>query len=648
MPARPWFVAAGAPLGLILAGLTDVDARPPTPPDAVLAPSRTTPRLATEAPPRTVITVSTRTRRGPIGPALLGVNHHYVANGFGIWDVAGDQPEPRVVRGIRRAGISLVRYPGGTHANLFRWERAVERPHQCQVNGKRAEDGGFRSVQGIAYGPDEHLELTERSGAKPVLMVQSITETPRGAANWVEYMNAPSGTAHNPNGGVDWAERRASNGHPAPYRVKRWEIGNEQRFSGQRYWMSTDQDVALRQYTNGATVQVNAEALGKRCNHPVGGVASNGRSNQTFAALYPPVQPTSMRVTVDGTAWSQVGTLVGQGTDAQVYTLAPGTGEVTFGNGRSGAVPPAGAVIRATYRSVHAGVFAFIRAMKEVDPSIRVCPSWGLAGFSSVARPRRYDCHTTHAYTFFQAEGHDDWAGPAEGYGWHMLGLGTERRFIAELDAALPRGVSLPVSEYGVLFGDREAWPTYDVAMVNAIYLASTWIAYMDLGVPWATGSPLTSPTTRGTLGPRPHFTFSAEAVARQAVAPMFEAAGHEIGVRVAGNRIRDPGLGAGSYRGLVAAASRSRSGAIHLLVVNRLPNDRDAIRARIVLGGFTTDRKAHVRAVHPVSYRSANLPGQAPRVRLEARVRPARDHGMVFDFPPHSITVIRFDPATR
>ena len=40
------------------------------------------------------------------------------------------------------------------------------------------------------------------------------------AADLIEYLNAPAdGDVTKPNGGVDWAEVRAANGHPEPYGV---------------------------------------------------------------------------------------------------------------------------------------------------------------------------------------------------------------------------------------------------------------------------------------------------------------------------------------------------------------------------------------------------------------------------------------------
>jgi alpha-L-arabinofuranosidase len=102
-----------------------------------------------------------------------------------------------------------------------------------------------------SYGIIEHLKVCETFGAEPLMTVNygsgldkngMITSTAsrsqrlRRAAAWVAYLNG--NPADNRPMGVDeeghdwrtigfWAKKRASLGHPQPYGVKYWEIGNE-------------------------------------------------------------------------------------------------------------------------------------------------------------------------------------------------------------------------------------------------------------------------------------------------------------------------------------------------------------------------------------------------------------------------------------
>jgi alpha-L-arabinofuranosidase len=63
------------------------------------------------------------------------------------------------------------------------------------------------------------VQLTRNVRAEPLICVRWSGKTAQDAANEVEYMN----------GGINtqWGKLRARNGHPQPYGVKYWQIGNE-------------------------------------------------------------------------------------------------------------------------------------------------------------------------------------------------------------------------------------------------------------------------------------------------------------------------------------------------------------------------------------------------------------------------------------
>ena len=56
-------------------------------------------------------------------------------------------------------------------------------------------------------------------GAEPYINGNFGSGTPEMSAEWVEYCNGPAQSA--------WGARRAANGHPEPYGVKSWAVGNE-------------------------------------------------------------------------------------------------------------------------------------------------------------------------------------------------------------------------------------------------------------------------------------------------------------------------------------------------------------------------------------------------------------------------------------
>jgi alpha-L-arabinofuranosidase len=116
---------------------------------------------------------------------------------------------------VRRLGVSLIRYPGGNFVSGYDWEDGV---------GPRAarplrRDLAWRSIEPNLVGTDDFIAWARRAGAEPMLVVNLGTRGAEAARNLVEYVNAPAGTAY--------SDKRAGNGHPEPYDVRTWCLGNE-------------------------------------------------------------------------------------------------------------------------------------------------------------------------------------------------------------------------------------------------------------------------------------------------------------------------------------------------------------------------------------------------------------------------------------
>jgi len=593
--------------------------------------------------PHPTVVVKAGASRGPAPTQLLGANHSFDANGRGLWDPQSDAPVPAVVTGARRVGLQAMRFPGGTVANMYDWKRAIGPERGCQVIGPQPHGEHPRALtRGLAFGPDELMRFVNTVGAEANIMVPFVNETPGDAADWVEYMNSPSGVGGNPNGGVDWADVRAANGHPAPYGVRWWAIGNEQDHSHSRYWMSRRHHKALRQYAFGGKHLIRGEHLGKRCAHPRAGIRSDGSAGQTFEVLYAPVAARSVHAVIAGRVWTRVASLSSAAPDARVFTLDAENGRLTFGDGVHGAVPPQGSKVRASYRSVHRGYFAFARRMKEVDPSIRVCSSWGETAFNRLVGRRKYDCLAAHANVTFSGDPRSlaTWSGPLEGHDQFMIKSGSILRRVRALRASMPPATPLHLTEFTTIHGDSRAWPAWATSVSHAVYMSSLWANWLNLRIPWGNGDPFLWAGQRGVLGGRPDYTFTADAVTREALKPMFSAGGALLRSRIVGNPIRRPRATAStSYPALTVAATRGR-GVVNLLVVNRLPGR--PVTTRIRLDGRLALRRANVRTVTGSSFTSWNRPDSPPSVRLHVRTRKIGATGFTHRFPPASTTVFR------
>lgn len=134
----------------------------------------------------------------------------------GCW-VGGDAGlNPDVIAALKRVRPPVIRWPGGCFADDYHWEDGVgpreSRPRTINIHwGNVVEDNHF--------GTHEFLEFCTAVGAEPYLCGNVGSGTPREMRDWIEYLNF--------DGDSTQALRRAANGHPEPFRVKYWGVGNE-------------------------------------------------------------------------------------------------------------------------------------------------------------------------------------------------------------------------------------------------------------------------------------------------------------------------------------------------------------------------------------------------------------------------------------
>ena len=62
---------------------------------------------------------------GAVSPLIFGANHRWTFDAAGSADPATGLTYPVAVAQIKDVGITLIRYPAGTLANLFQWQRAI-------------------------------------------------------------------------------------------------------------------------------------------------------------------------------------------------------------------------------------------------------------------------------------------------------------------------------------------------------------------------------------------------------------------------------------------------------------------------------------------------------------------------------------------
>jgi alpha-N-arabinofuranosidase len=142
-------------------------------------------------------------------------------------NVGGFRREVVTALGSLHSGV--YRFPGGNFVSAYDWRNAVgDRDRRPPVY-----DPVWHAVQPNDVGTDEFLTLCTLLGVEPYITVNAGFGDARSAADLVEYTN---GSVETPMGRL-----RAANGHPEPYHVKFWGMGNEAWGSWQFGAMSLDQ-----------------------------------------------------------------------------------------------------------------------------------------------------------------------------------------------------------------------------------------------------------------------------------------------------------------------------------------------------------------------------------------------------------------------
>ncbi|MEV8271694.1 alpha-L-arabinofuranosidase C-terminal domain-containing protein [Microbacterium sp. NPDC077184] len=116
---------------------------------------------------------------------------------------------------VRELGVSTIRYPGGNFVSGYRWEDGIgpieERPRRLDL--------AWHATETNRIGLHEFQQWLDAVGSDLMLAVNLGTRGTAEALDLLEYANTIVPTA--------WTELRAANGHPEPFAVKMWCLGNE-------------------------------------------------------------------------------------------------------------------------------------------------------------------------------------------------------------------------------------------------------------------------------------------------------------------------------------------------------------------------------------------------------------------------------------
>lgn len=122
---------------------------------------------------------------------------------------------PEIITALKQLHSGVYRFPGGNFVSAYEWRNAVGDPDKRPP----IMDPVWNALQPNDVGIDEFMTLCRLLDVEPYITVNAGFGDAWSAAQLVEYAN---GAATTPMG--KW---RAANGHPQPYGIKLWGIGNE-------------------------------------------------------------------------------------------------------------------------------------------------------------------------------------------------------------------------------------------------------------------------------------------------------------------------------------------------------------------------------------------------------------------------------------
>ncbi len=160
---------------------------------------------------------------GVIAPEIYGhfIEHLGGVIYDGVW-VGRDSKIPNE-GGIRRAVIDalkaihapVVRWPGGCFADSYDWRDGIGPEAE-----RKPRTNFWGGIESNAFGTQEFMRFCDLTGAKPYLAANLRGLNAHDFNMWIEYCNSPAGS-------TEGARQRAAQGHPEPYDVRYWGVGNE-------------------------------------------------------------------------------------------------------------------------------------------------------------------------------------------------------------------------------------------------------------------------------------------------------------------------------------------------------------------------------------------------------------------------------------
>ena len=119
------------------------------------------------------------------------------------------------IEAAKELRLNNMRWPGGNFTANYHWQDGIGPKDKRPVR----KDLAWRVNESNQVGTDEWVQLNSAINSENVVCINMGTGTIQDACYWLEYCNGEQGTYY--------ADLRAQFGHPEPYGIKYWCLGNE-------------------------------------------------------------------------------------------------------------------------------------------------------------------------------------------------------------------------------------------------------------------------------------------------------------------------------------------------------------------------------------------------------------------------------------
>ncbi|MBS6163682.1 MAG: alpha-N-arabinofuranosidase [Clostridiales bacterium] len=170
------------------------------------------------------LSINLRNRKNTISRNLYGQFSEHLGRGIYGGIYVGEDSDishingmrQDVVEALKKIKVPVLRWPGGCFADEYHWKDGIG-PRESRKKMVNTHWGGL--VEDNSFGTHEFMELCRQLGCEPYVNGNLGSGTVQEMSEWMEYMTF--------DGISPMAELRAQNGHPQPWRVHYFGVGNE-------------------------------------------------------------------------------------------------------------------------------------------------------------------------------------------------------------------------------------------------------------------------------------------------------------------------------------------------------------------------------------------------------------------------------------